>query len=325
MIKKLIYLAIILLIPFVFGCAEEEEESSPTNVSGSAPTASEYVGQNNIAILDGALIGSGVNANVDLYKTVSIVLKTPSPYFSLGPAKITRSDVSSDLSVKLILPVKNNTENLAFCNIATTGIALNDGMDQWIISTISNNKVLGSLGIENSRDAASCLSHGKTGYILQTISAVDTSMLSLFDDVSQVEIDEIVYTSSSVIDPNISIVPQSYSSTAEGVSIVVKNTNQDYGYVWPGRSYVILLDYDNSVPEDSTTDTPGRPFYSPGTPFHYFVIDGSSFLPYQLRPGEDATMDAGVIEYSGSSYRAIVILGLGTDAWSSAFNIADEN
>lgn len=319
--RKLIYLAIILLIPFLFACADEEDEaSSPPVVGGSSPVESEFKGQNNIAVLTGGLIGTGANANIDLYKTIDIVIKNSSPYFSLGPARITRSDVSSDISVKLILPVKNNTENLAFCNIETVGIALNDGMGQWIMSTISNNKVLGSMGIAESRYPASCLAAGQTGYILQSITAYDTSMLSLFDDVYQVEIDEIVYGSPSVIDPNISIIPQSYAVVEGGVSVTVRNTNQDYGYVWPGRSYFVVYGYDSAVPEDSTTDTPGRPLYAPGIPIHYFVINSSFSLPYQLRPGEDATMDSGKFEYSGASYKGMVILGLGTDAWSSAFS-----
>lgn len=319
--KKLIYLIIALFLFVLLGCADEAEESSPPVIGGSSPVASEFIGQNNIAVLGGGLIGTGLNANVDLYKTVDIIIKNPNPYYTLGPAKISRSDVSSDLSVKLILQVKNNTENLAFCNIETVGIALNDGMGQWIMSTISNNKVLGSMGIAESRYPASCIAAGKIGYILQSITAYDTSLFSLYDDVGQVEIDEIVYGSPSVIDPNISIIPQYYTVTEDGISVTVKNTDQDYGYVWPGRSYIVLLDYDSAVPDDSTTDTPGRSLYSPGTPSHYFVINSSFSLPYQLRPGEDATMDSGKIEYSGASYKVIILLGLGTDAWSSAYNV----
>lgn len=322
--KKTIYLLIVLLIPFIFACSnEEDEESAPPVISGTAPVESTFIGQNNIAVLEGGAIGTGQNANSDLYKNIAIVLKNSNPYFTIGPAVIARSSVESTTSVKLILSVKNNTENLAFCDITTVGIALNDGLDQWIVTTISNNNVLGSMGIADSRYPASCLAAGRTGYMLQSISALDDSMLSLFEDVNQLEIDEIVYGSSSVIDPNISIIPQSYSVSDEGVSIAIKNTNQDYGYVWPGRSYVILLDYDSAVPDDSTTDTPGRPLYSPGTPFHYFVIDSSFSLPYQLRPGEDATMDSGPIDFLGASYKAIFLLGLGTDAWSSAYNIVE--
>lgn len=347
----------------MFGCAEEEEDSAPPDVSGTAPIASEFVGGNNTATIEGDLIGKRVEANTDLYKSITIILKNSSPYFSLGPARISRADSTSDFSVKLVLPVKNNTENLAFCNIETVGISLNNGMGQWIISTISNNKVLGSLGIEDSKYAASCLGAGETGYILQSITAVDGSILTLYDDVSQIEIGEMVYTSSSVIDPNISIVPQYYDVTEDGISVIVKNTNQDYGYIWPSRSYAILLDYDGTITEtttdatddtdeyvivDQTTDiityittdastdatadatadvttyTTERPGYTPGIPFYYFVIGGSYTLPYQLRPGEDATMDSGVIEFNGSSYKAIIILGLGTDAWSSAYKIVNE-
>lgn len=329
--KKLIYLMAILLIPFIFACSEEEgEDSTPPVVSGNSPVETEYTGrdnegvyQNNMAVLEGGLIGTGLNANKDLYKTVGIALKTSSPYFSIGPATIARFDVSSDIFVKLILPIKNITENLAFCDVKTTGISLNDGKGDWIISDISNNKILGSLGIADSRDSASCLAPGRTGYMLQSIMAVDTSILSLYRDIAQVEIGEIIYGTSSVIDPNISIVPQYYTVTGEGISITVKNTNQDYGYLWAGRSVAILYDYDSVVPDDSTTDTPGRPLYSPGIPFHYFVIDSTAFIPYRLRPGEDATMDAGILEFSGASYKAIILLGLGTDAWSSAYNVRE--
>ena len=322
MIKKLTYLIIILLIPFIFACAEEEDEaSSPPVVGGKSPIATEFAGQNNTAILEGGLIGTGSNANSDLYKTVDIILKNSSPYFSVGPARIARSDVSSDTSIKLILPVKNITENLAFCDVTTTGIALNNGRGEWIISNISNNKVLGSLGIADSKNASSCLAPGRTGLMLQKIMAVDSSMLSLYKDVAQLEIGSIIYGTPSVIDPNISIIPQSYTVTDEGISVVVRNTNQDYGYLWPGRSIIVLYDYDSVVPDDSTVDTPGRPLYAPGIPFHYFVFDGLSFVPYEIRPEEDATIDSGKIEFSGASYKVEIILGLGTDPWSSAYNV----
>lgn len=331
----------------MLGCAAEEEESEPPTVSVDVPVASEFVGQNNIAALNGDLIGTAVSANTDLYKSVKIVLKNSNPYFALGPARIARANIESGVSAKLILPVKNNTENLAFCDITTVGISLNDGMGQWIISTISNNKVLGSMGIAESKYPASCLAAGKTGYILQTITAVDENMLSLYNDVEQIEIGEIVYGSSSVIDTNISIIPQYYDVTGDSISIIVTNTNQDYGYVWPGRSYIILLDYDGTITEattdattdsteyvivDTTTDastdittyTIEKPAYLPGIPFHYFTVNSSFTFPYQLRPGEDSTMDSKALEYSGSSYKAIILLGLGTDAWSSAYNIVDE-
>ena len=76
--KKLIYLVAIL---FLFGCAgDDDEDSSPPNVSGDTPVETQFIGQNNIAALDGALIGTGLNANADLYKNVSILLKNASPY-----------------------------------------------------------------------------------------------------------------------------------------------------------------------------------------------------------------------------------------------------
>ncbi len=318
--KKLNYFAVIILAIFIFACSSEEDQSSPPAVEGDSPVESSFSGQNNIATLEGGEIGSGIVANEYLYKTISVVLKNPSSHFSLGPAKI----IDDGLSVKLILPVKNNTENLAFCNIVPEGMALYDFADQWIVTTISDNKVIGSLGIADSTDASSCLAADKTGYILQSITAVDESFISLYDDVEQLEIDEITYGSSSVIDPNISVIPQSYSIKDGAVTVDIKNTNQDYGYVWPGRSYVILLDYDDEVPEDSTTDTPGDPIYSPGTPFYYFVIDSSFSMPYQLKPGEEAEMESDEIDFEGSSKKAIVILGLGADAFSSAYNVVNK-
>jgi len=359
--KNLIYVLIAALL--MFGCAEEEEPSKPVAVTGPAPVASEFVGMNNIASIEGERIGLGTVENSELYRSVSIVLKTPSDYFAVGPAIISKPSVESNLSVKLIIKVRNKTENLAFCNIATTGIATNDGMWQWIISTISNNKVLGSLGIEDSKFTSSCLGAEKYGYILQSVSAVDDSILTLYEDISQIEIDEIVYSSASVIDPNISIIPQGYDMSDDTMSVTVKNTGQDYAYVWPGRSYAVLLDYDSTVIEsttDATTDTSDyviidqttdvvtevytdpstdvtsdvtsdvttytieRPIYAPGTPIYYFKLGSSLSIPYQLRPGEDATMDVGSIEYNGSSYKATIFLGLGTDAWSSAYSIAGE-
>ncbi len=326
----------------VFGCApEEEEESSPTAVVVDIPVETTFIGGNNAATMEGVLIGTGDTSNDELARSVQVALKTPSDYFSIVSARITREKTDS-ISVQLILTIKNKTENLAFCGVTTTGITLNDGLGSWIISDISNNKVLGDLGIGESKYPASCIRHGKTGLMLQSITAYDENMLDLYDEIAQIEIDEIIYLTSSVIDPNIKILPQSYSVVDDIVTVDILNEDEDYGYVWPGRSYMVLLDYDGTIEEtttDATTDTTEyvivdqttdtstdittytieKPGYVPGIPLFYFPIGGSLSFPYQLKPGEDATMDSSVIEFSGSSYKAKIILGLGTDPWSPAF------
>lgn len=336
--KKLIYLIIIL---FIFGCAaEEEEESSPPAINVDIPVETEFIGGNNAASLEGDLIGTGESSNDELARSVQIALKTPSQYFSIVSAIIARENTDS-ISVQLILTVKNKTENLAFCDVTTTGITLNDGLDNWIISTISNNKILGDFGIGESKSPASCIKHGKTGLMLQSITAIDENMLDLYDEIAQVEIDKIIYLTSSVIDPNIKIIPQSYTVNDGVVSVNVKNIDEDYGYVFPGQTFMVLYDKDGVITEtmtDATTDTdeyvivdqttdantdittytiekPG----TPGLPLFYFPMGGPLSVPYELRPGEDATMDSSIIEFSGSSFKAKIILGLGTDPWSPAF------
>ena len=325
----LIGVIVFLSILFLQGCAansDAENEGPAIPLEDRAPVT-EYTGRNNRSVLRGPQIGMLTASNNELAKPLKLTQVTANKNFIIGPAVATRAENTAGLTVRFILPIKNTTENKAYCGIKTVGIGFKY-QGESITTDAINKEAIGSVGIANSNSTESCLAPGEVGYFLQKIKAVYTGFLSFYGNVDEVEIAKITVSSVSVINPNLAIAVTSYSYTdfdptsdilyegaendilADSTTDVngpikltfdILNINIDPIFVWAGSSYYILLD-------------------NAGSPIYWGIIDSFGVLPSQLLAGESATLESAEMLFQGASHRMIIIMGFTVDAFSKAWD-----
>ncbi len=311
----LILIGIFIFLPVLFsgGCMSETEDSdnkAPAIPLEDQAPETEYTGRNNSAILKGVQVGTLSADNLELFKTLKFTLKTANKNFKFGPATISRSENTAGLTIRLLLRIKNATENKAFCGVKTNGLKFIIDEEE-VMTDALDKQAIGSVGIENSSNTASCLAPSEVGYFFQKVKAVDTGFLSFYGDVDEMEIEKITVESISVINPNISLAPERYSiimsddsttdsSASMQLTFEIKNDNVDPAYIWPNQSYYILMDND------------GREIF-------WGVIDSFSILPIQLLAGESTDLESSDMLFTGNSSTIRVIVGFSNDAFSTAF------
>lgn len=300
--KIFVALLIVFALAVLGACKmEEEEEEEPSR--SSAPPATTYVGHNNYSIIDGPAIGKNTASNADLRKGLTTTLVNSNQYLSIDRSFATRGDDSiiDGLYFHWILVVTNNTQNNAFCEVSVNTVKFKDSDDEPITSTVSSGLVIGSIGLVNSKSLKSCLGPGESGYVMKKVTGISTG---IFEEVNQVEIDSITYKYASVINPNVTILPRSYSydSSNDVAIVVVKNMNEDPGYFWAGLSYFIFLDADN-------------------LPVFWSKLNQFAMVPYSLNKEESVAINSEELDFSGSVQKVKILIAFGVDAWDSAWNI----
>ena len=329
----LIIIGVFVFLPVLFlnGCMSDTGED-PDNSASAIPLddrapVTEYTGRNNRSVIRGPQIGMLTASNNELSKPLKLTQIKANKNFLLGPAKATRAENTAGLTVRFILPIKNTTDNKAFCGIKTVGLEFKY-QDEGITTDAMDQEAIGSVGIADSNSTESCLGPGEVGYFLQKIKAAYIGFLSFYGNVDEVEIEKVIVTSVSVINPNLSIAVTSYSYTdfdptsdmlyegaenhvlADSITGVdgpitltfeITNTNIDPIFVWAGSSYYILLD-------------------NAGTPVYWGIINSLGVLPTQLLAGDSATLESTEMMFQGASHRMIIMMGFTVDAFTKAWD-----
>lgn len=325
----LLIIGLFVFLPVLFfqGCMSEEGED-PDNSASSIPLedqapVTEYTGRNNSAILEGVQVGTLTADNLELSKTLKLTLRTDNKNFLIGPASVSRSENTAGLTVRFLLPIKNTSENKAFCGVKTVGLTFKVA-GAGVASDAINKQAIGSVGIANSDSTASCLAPGETGYFFQKVSAAYAGFLSFYGEVDEIEIERITVKVVSVINPNLSVAPIIYSylgaldvidpttdaiildsttdvSGAIQLTFEITNDNVDPAFIWPSRSYYILLNAEDK-------------------PLFWGVINSFTVWPTQLLSGESTVLESTEMLYTGASHRIKVIIGFSVDAFSKAWD-----
>jgi len=300
--RILLFALLLAVCLLILGCKGEDEEDE-AGATSSAPPETAFIGHNNYSIIDGPAVGLNTVSNEELRKGLTVTLVNDNQYFTLGRSFATRGDstITDSLYFHWILLVSNNTTNNAFCDIEVKTISFKEANGEDIPSTAINSKVYGSIGLVESKYFKSCLSPGEKGYVLQKVTAISTDFYSL---VEGVEIDSISYRYSSVVTPNVTLLPRSYTydSSNDIAAIVVKNMNEDDGYVWAGFSYILFMDGD-------------------GLPVFWSNLNQFSVVPFLLQKEESTTLTTEQLDFAGSVTKLKIIVGFGVDAWNPAWSI----
>ena len=291
--RKIILILFISI--FFFGCGYMDEEGKDENVADPIPledTAleTEYEGLNNSAVLSGGSIGLNEFDNAVLQKRIPVTLINAEPNFKLLKSSLTRKNESITLSVDWITEIRNQTSNKAFCGIKFEGVQFKAG-DENLTAVSIISRLIGSIGIADSEDFASCLAPGQSGYIIQKVTAAD---LDLFENLTRVEVAGITVESVSVIDHNIKLIPSAYTVDSGKIKAEITNTDSDTGYIFPGDSYFILLD-------------------SEGFALYYGKFSG--LMAVKLETGQTGAIETTEISYGGSATKMRIFVDLGVDAW----------